>query len=188
MNSNSTLNNVVLCFIVPPPADRPHSSWRAIVYTRNPPEKTFHGTRTLPTQIEPDLDIMKQELCDPDHIPAHIIQLTEKDQFVYIEGDVCEMLSVEISLADGYKDPYLKRCQSVKKKKSKPKSALILPGIPQSAPSGPLITPGMAQVSNVPISLEGLNIVDITFKTHAVKDQELVDHVKDVAWSHGLKN
>jgi hypothetical protein len=68
-----------MCFIVPPPADRLHSSWRAIVYVKSQPEKTFHGTRNLPTELEPDLEIMKQELCDPDHIPAHVVQISEKE-------------------------------------------------------------------------------------------------------------
>jgi hypothetical protein len=192
MNLNSVMDNVVLCFIVPPSAERPHSSWRAIVYTREQPEKVFHGTKTLPSKITADTEIMKQEICDPDHIPAHIVQITEKDQYVYIEGDVCEMLSVEVALADGNKDPYLKRCQSAKKAKPKSQSSLILPGqaVPQpSGQAGSLIIGGVSTPppSRPTGSLEDLYVVDITFKTHEIHDQAIVDHVKSVAWNYGLK-
>lgn len=190
------MNNVVLCFIVPPPLERPHSSWRAIVYTKNPPEKVYHGTRTYPTRIEPEQEVMKQEICDPDHIPAHIVQLTPNEQYVYIEGDVCEVLAVEVTLADGCQDPYLKRCTTEKKNTQnshQQSSGLILPG--QIQPSGSTLAPqitiankhaSLSGLASPPANLDDLYIVDITFKTHEVKDPDIVKRVKETAWTHGI--
>lgn len=176
---NATIDKAHLCFIIPPPSERPHSSWRAIIYTKNTPEKVFHKNRTYPTEIEPDPEIMKRELCDPDHIPAFVVQLTDKDQFVYIEGDVCEVLGVEIHAADGINDPYLKGRgqQNI----APPSSALIIPG--QNKPSGGIVAnAGMATGNE---DMTDIWVIDITFKTHEVKNQTIVDKVKEVAWSHG---
>jgi hypothetical protein len=136
---------------------------------------------------------MRQELCDPDHIPAHIIQLNDKEQFVYIEGDVCEILGTEISMADGHKDPYL-RVSTPSKPSVQPKSALILPGQQHQAASAltrkTLITTS-AQAASMgaggPLDLKDKWIVDVTFRTHPVDDTELSDKVKAVAWNYGLK-
>ena len=194
MDLNATLNNVVMCFIIPPPQERPHSSWRAIVYTKEPPEKVFHGTRNLPSKINPFQDLMKQELCDPDHIPAHIVQLTEKDQFVYIEGDVCEIIGTEIHMADGHNDPYLRKCQPPPKPSGQSSSGLIMPGQQVQAASAltrqTIITTSQqaaAMGASGPVDLTDVYIVDLNFKTHEVSDPELRDHVKEVAWNHGLK-
>ena len=189
---NAALNKVILCFIIPPPSNRLHSSWRAVVYTKQQPEKIFHGTRNYPSEIFPDLEIMKQEICDPDHIPAHIVQLTEKDQFVYIEGDVCEILGTEIHMADGHRDPYLRKGST--SKPVKPQSTLILPGQQQSAASAltrPTLITTSRQAASMgaggPMDLKDTWIVDLTFKIHPVSDPELRDKVKSVAWNHGLK-
>jgi hypothetical protein len=177
---NASINKAHLCFIVPPPSERPHSSWRAIIYTKSAPDKVFHKNRTYPSEIEPDPEIMKRELCDPDHIPAFVVQLTDKDQFVYIEGDVCEVLGVEVHAADSTKDPYLKG----KGKTTTPSrpSALIMPG--QSKPSGGSLVAnaGMATGNE---DMTDVWIVDITFKTFEIKNQAIVDKVKEVAWNHG---
>ncbi len=126
------------------------------------------------------MEIMKQEMCNPSHIPAHIIQVTEKEQFVYIEGDVCEVTGVEIHMADGCNDPFLK-----KEKKTKPKSSVILPGsVSQVVPL--ITTKQQAAVNTSPISFEDVHIVDITFRTNEVKNQQLVDKVKKIAWNHGI--
>lgn len=189
MDTPTGLNNVVLCFIVPPPEDRPHSSWRAVVYTKEIPEKIFYKNRTLPTKIVPHAEIMKQEICDPDHIPAHIVQLSDQAQYVYLEGDVCEIIGVEINFADGVEDPYLKRCQQVNLPPVQPKSSLIVPG--QVQPSGAPLIVGIHQPMTIPQmqnpnDLKDVYVLDITFKTHGVKDQDTVDLVKSVAWNHGL--
>jgi len=175
---NAMINKAHLCFIVPPSMERPHSSWRAIVYTKNPPEKVFHSNRTYPSELEPDLEIMKRELCDPDHVVAFVVQLTDKDQFVYIEDDVCEVLGVEVHLADGTNDPYLKK----KGRSATKTSAIIIPG--QTKPSGgKLVTnAGMATGNE---DLSDVHIVDITFKTHAVTNQGIIDKVKEIAWNSG---
>jgi hypothetical protein len=181
-----------MCFIVPPPADRLHSSWRAIVYVKSQPEKTFHGTRNLPTELEPDLEIMKQELCDPDHIPAHVVQISEKEQFVYIEGDVCEVIGTEIHMADGHNDPYLRKGKASKPSVA-PKPSLIIPGQQNQAAAG-LTRPTLVTTSQQaaamgaggPMDLADRWIVDLTFKTHPVSDPELANKVKMVAWNHGL--
>ena len=194
MELKASINNVVLCFIIPPPEDRPHSSWRAICYTKTQPEKVFHGVRNLPTKIEPDYAIMKQELCDPDHIPAHVVQLTEQDQYVYIEGDVCEIIGTEIHMADGHNDPYLRQGSGATSKPSvKPKSSLILPG-QQNQAGAALTRPNLITTSNMaasmgaggPVDLKDTWIVDINFKTYPIQDAELRDKIKMVAWNHGL--
>lgn len=187
-----------MCFIIPPPIDRPHSSWRAIVYVKEAPEKVFHGTRNLPTELIPDLEIMKQELCDPDHIPAHVVQLNEKQQFVYIEGDVCEIIGTEIHIADGHSDPYLRKSQPIKPKNQ---PSLILPGQQNQAASA-LTRPNLITTSNQaaalgasgPTDLKDRWIVDLTFKTKPINDPDssnynpkLVQEVKTIAWNHGLK-
>ena len=194
MDLNATLNNVVMCFIIPPPQERPHSSWRAICYTKEPPEKVFHGTRNLPTKINPAQELMKQELCDPDHIPAHIVQLTEKDQFVYIEGEVCEVIGTEIHMADGHEDPYLRKCAAPAKPSGAPSSGLVLPGQQSQAASAltrkTIITTSQQAASmgaGGPVDMSDMYIVDLTFKTHEVSDPAIRDHVKQVAWNHGLQ-
>jgi hypothetical protein len=190
------MNKVTLCFIVPPPSNRLHSSWRAIVYAKEQPEKQFVGTRTLPSEIAPNAEIMKQELCDPDHIPAHIVQLTQEEQYVYVEGDVCEVIGTEIHMADGHNDPYLKGNQAATITAPK-KSTLTLPGQPgqPSVPPGGQLSIGQlvttsAQAASLgaggPINLENTWIVDLTFKTNPVTDQSVIDKVKAVAWGHGL--
>jgi hypothetical protein len=167
------INKAVLTFLVPPPIDRPFQSWRALVYTREKPGKLFYENRCVPTELNPDAAIMKRELCDPDHVPAFVVQVTEKEQFVYVEGDVCEILSTEVHIADETTDKYLGKV--AKNAPNIPK--LILPGAGNHAP-----TP------SIPITKEDgdVYVVDITFKTHEVKDQDLVDKVKDIAWSHGV--
>jgi hypothetical protein len=170
---NAMINKAMLTFLVPPPMDRPFQSWRALIYTKQKPEKVFHSNRCLPSELTPDIEIMKRELCDPDHVPAFLVQLTEKDQFVYVEGDVCEVLSTEVHIADETTDKYLGK-------------------VPKSAPNLPkLILPGAgnyAPPSSTPITQDNgdVFVVDITFKTHGVKDKTLVDHVKEVAWTHGV--
>lgn len=197
---NAEINKVTMCFIVPPPEERPHSSWRAIVYVKEAPDKVFHGTRNLPSALEPDLEIMKQELCDPDHIPAHIVQLTEKDQFIYIEGDVCEIIGTEVHMADGHNDPYLRKNTHVKPS-VQPKSSLIIPG-QQSQAASALQRPNLvtstkqaaAMGAGGPTDLTDRWIVDLNFKTKPINDPdsksfnpELAQRVKEVAWNHGLR-
>lgn len=187
------INNVVMSFIIPPPMDRLHSSWRAIVYTKEQPSKIFHGTRNLPCKINPDRDIMKQELCDPDHIVAHIIQISEQEQYVYIESDVCEIIGTEIHMADGHDDPYLRKGSPASKPSAQPKSSIIIPG-QQNQAAAALQRPNLVTTSQQaaslgasgPLSLEDAWIVDLTFKTSPVSDPEVVDKVKMVAWNHGL--
>ena len=172
MQLDTPINQAIRCFIVPPPEERPHSSWRAIIYTREKPEKVFHGTRTLPSKIVPDPEIMKEELCDPEHIPAFVIQVTDKLSYVYIEGDVCEVIGTEIQMADGHNDPYLRgKTEALPKKKV---SSLILPGACQ--PSG----------AKPELDLTDAYIVDLTFKTHSVTDPDIIKHVKQIAWNKGI--
>ena len=187
------MSKVVMCFIIPPPADRLHSSWRAIVYVKQQPEKVFHGTRNLPSMLEPDLEIMKQELCDPDHIPAHIVQLNEEEQFVYIEGDVCEIIGTEIHMADGHNDPYLRKGTVSKPSVAPSKPSLIIPGQQiqaASALSRPTLITTSKQAASMgaggPMDLADRWIVDLNFKTNPVSDKEVADKVKMVAWNHGL--
>jgi len=175
---NASINKAHLCFIIPPTMERPHSSWRAIIYTKNAPDKVFHANRTYPTEIEPDPEIMKRELCDPDHIPAFVVQLTDKDQFVYIEGDVCEVLGVEVHAADSTNDPYLKNRATTPSQTS----VLILPG--QSKPSGGSLVANAGMTTGHE-DMTDVWIVDITFKEFEVKNQATVDKVKEIAWGHG---
>lgn len=175
------MSKVSLSFIIPPPDDQPHRSWRAIVYTKEEPEKLFVGKKTYPSFINPDPTIMKQELCNPDHIPAFIVQLTTEEQYIYIEGDVCEILSTEIHLADGVNDPYLQKTPTP----PKPQPSLILPGQPSGGKqSNPLIL-GQPQIG-ITADIKDAFIVDLTFKTHPIKDPTIVNKVKSVAWNHGL--
>lgn len=181
MTLNATINKAMLTFLVPPPVDRPFQSWRALVYTKIKPEKVFHGTRTYISSLSPDEDIMKRELCDPDHTPAFFIQLTDKDQYVYIEGDVHEILSTEVHLADKSTDKYVSRTTLYKEEdeNSEPIPKLILPGAGNKAP-----------VPSVPITDDvDVFVVDISFKTHPLKKEdnaELIAQAKAVAWSHGV--
>ena len=187
------MNKVTLCFIIPPPKNRPHSSWRGIVYTKEQPEKVFSGTRTLSSAIVPDNEIMKQELCDPDHIPAHVVQISADEQYIYLEGDVCEVIGTEIHMADGHEDPYLKGKQAPVA--APKKSSLILPGQPSVPLPGAALSVGQiittsAQAASLgaggPINLENTWIVDLTFKVNPITDKDTIDKVKTVAWNHGL--
>lgn len=181
------MSKVSLAFIIPPPDDQFHRSWRAIVYTKEPPEKLFVGRRTYPSFITPDPEIMKRELCDPDHIPAFVVQLTTEEQYVYIEGDVCEILSTEVHFADSVNDPYLRKTPTPKPKQAAP--SLILPGqaLPgQPSGSQPTLVTNVNQPAGSSADLEDAYVVDITFKNHEVKDPSIVNKVKTVAWNHGL--
>lgn len=103
------INQVVQGILAPPPEDRPHSSWRAVIYTNSRPKKVFAGHRTYPRELDPHVKHMKEELSREDAIPAKLIQITSHEQYVKVDNDVYDVVSMEINSSDGTDDPILKR-------------------------------------------------------------------------------
>jgi len=90
--------NIFDAFLGPPPPDRPFQSIVARVYSRKSVTKIFDKTRTLPSRIEPDDELTSKKLQDQDGILVNIIQRSNLEQFVKIEGMLFRITSTEIDI------------------------------------------------------------------------------------------
>lgn len=91
------MKNIVNCYAIPPSAEHA-ASWKAQVYVNEPPKKLFVGTKTLPSQLEPNIEVMDKLLEDSSRIPAKLVQLSDKDQFVVLKGETRNLIFPLLSL------------------------------------------------------------------------------------------
>lgn len=87
-------NNVILAYLVPPREDMPFQSPRVLIFTEQEPIRD--GPTGLPSKIKAFDEVMRRELCDPDHLPGFLVQLTQSKQFIYCEGSVFEAINCKI--------------------------------------------------------------------------------------------
>lgn len=90
-------NNVVKCYAIPPGAEHA-ASWKVQIYVNEPPKKLFVGTKTLPSQIEPNTEVMDKLLEDSSRIPAKLVQLSDKNQVVVLKGETRNLIFPLLSM------------------------------------------------------------------------------------------
>lgn len=94
-------NNIVLAYLVPPREDRPFQSPRALIFTKRDPNRD--DETGLPGKLEPFDEVMRRELCNPDHLPGFVVQLNQAQQYIYCEGSVFEAIDSRIQEVDDVK-------------------------------------------------------------------------------------
>jgi hypothetical protein len=87
-------DNIILAYLVPPREDMPFQSPRVLIFTEKEPIRD--GPSGLPSKIEPFDEVMRRELCNPDHLPGFLVQLTQTKQYVYCEGSVFKAINCKI--------------------------------------------------------------------------------------------
>jgi hypothetical protein len=121
-------NNAILAYLVPPREDMPFQSPRILIFTRHHVEINHQEGYALPGYITEDKEIMRRELCDPEHLPCILVQLDEDNQFMYFIMDDTPPEAHKILNA---------RVDEVEDKAS-------VPGYNAASPPSPIILPGAA--------------------------------------------
>lgn len=80
-------NNACLAYLVPGREDMPHQSPRILVFSRSNPGLEVQPGVTVPGKILHDPDVMRRELCNPDHLPCMFVQIDQLNQYMYLAAD-----------------------------------------------------------------------------------------------------
>lgn len=146
-------DNIILAYLVPPREDRPFQSPRALVFSQRDPIRD--DETGLPGKIEPFDEVMRRELCNPDHLPGFVVQLNQAQQYIYCEGSVFEAIDCKIDQVDDVKTG----------------NSILLPG----------------QAANSNYSGEMIYRTEIDWLFVEEQDQNVVDRVKQLAWTANAK-